>query len=213
MFGSEARIIGNLFLGNVAGANGGGIAGSGCAPTVAGNIVAGNYAEQWAGGISFAVIDATVVNNTIVGNGSAWGGGGLSIWSPDASNPSSAHIANNVIAFNPGGGVAKGEYCTGTLDRNCVFGNDAWDYSWYDEPTGWWYDEPPPGATDFQADPLLVNWQQADCRLLRNSPCIDAGDNSWVPAWLTTDFYGAPRIFNGTVDVGAVEFHLSRHGP
>jgi hypothetical protein len=41
--------------------------------------------------------------------------------------------------------------------------------------------------------------------LLPGSPAIDAGDNALVPAGLTTDQVGAPRITNGTVDIGAYE--------
>ena len=44
-----------------------------------------------------------------------------------------------------------------------------------------------------------------------SSPAIDAGNNSLVPAGVTNDQRGPgfPRIFNGTVDIGAFERQLS----
>ena len=41
--------------------------------------------------------------------------------------------------------------------------------------------------------------------LLYGSPAIDAGNNTLIPAGITTDQRGDPRIFNGTVDIGAYE--------
>lgn len=41
--------------------------------------------------------------------------------------------------------------------------------------------------------------------------CINAGNNTYLPTDLTTDYTGNPRIYDGQVDIGAVEFmeHLS----
>jgi len=41
--------------------------------------------------------------------------------------------------------------------------------------------------------------------LLAGSPALDAGSNALVPAGVTTDQRGLPRISNGTVDIGAFE--------
>ena len=45
-----------------------------------------------------------------------------------------------------------------------------------------------------------------DFYLLPDSPAIDAGDNSLIPAGSITDLAGRPRIVNAIVDLGAYEF-------
>ncbi len=74
-------------------------------------------------------------------------------------------------------------------------------------------------------DPLFVNPGNGDYRLLPGSPCIDAGDNTAVPAGITTDLDGDPRFVddpntidsgNGdppVVDMGAFEFQGASQCP
>ncbi len=49
--------------------------------------------------------------------------------------------------------------------------------------------------------------------LLDGSPAFDAGNNALVPAGLTTDQRGLPRVFDGTVDIGAFESQTVLAGP
>jgi hypothetical protein len=49
-----------------------------------------------------------------------------------------------------------------------------------------------------------VDRDSGNLRLLPDSPCINAGNNDLVVG--STDLDGNPRIFNGTVDMGAYEF-------
>lgn len=62
-----------------------------------------------------------------------------------------------------------------------------------------------PGFGNISANPQLVQPGAGDVRLADESPCIDAGDNLWVPGDVTTDLAGFARIQNGTVDMGAYE--------
>ncbi len=59
---------------------------------------------------------------------------------------------------------------------------------------------PPGGVGNFTNAPLFVD----QVRLQPNSPCINAGNNTYAPAGL--DLGGTPRIVGSTVDVGAYEF-------
>ncbi|UCG58587.1 MAG: right-handed parallel beta-helix repeat-containing protein [Phycisphaerales bacterium] len=72
------------------------------------------------------------------------------------------------------------------------------------------------GAGNIAADPCFVDsgygpdevfgTEDDNLRLLPDSPCIDTGDNSAVPADVTTDLDGNARIANARVDMGAYEY-------
>jgi hypothetical protein len=54
-------------------------------------------------------------------------------------------------------------------------------------------------------DPLFADAGALDFRLQDISACINAGNDSLVPAGLDTDLDGSPRIQGGAVDMGAYE--------
>jgi predicted outer membrane repeat protein len=76
-----------------------------------------------------------------------------------------------------------------------------------------------PGIGILNANPLFVTnpdpgidgtWDGVDdnfgdLRLQFGSPCIDAGDNSAIPAGITTDLDGNPRVYIALTDMGAYE--------
>jgi len=66
-----------------------------------------------------------------------------------------------------------------------------------------------PGAivdlgSNIEADPLFFNQAGSDFRLPTGSPCVDHGTNQ---LWMVdaVDLAGAPRMVNGTVDIGTYE--------
>ncbi len=62
------------------------------------------------------------------------------------------------------------------------------------------------GSGNICADPKLVDPAAGDVHESASSPTVNAGNNSLIPAGLTTDYYGAARVSGGTVDIGAAEF-------
>lgn len=60
---------------------------------------------------------------------------------------------------------------------------------------------PTSGANNITGNPLFR--ASGDYRLMTNSPCLNAGNNSYVSE--STDIDGNPRIESGTVDMGAYE--------
>jgi PKD repeat protein len=64
----------------------------------------------------------------------------------------------------------------------------------------------PTGLGNITNAPLFVDRLNGNLRLHSNSPCINAGDNTYASG--PTDLDGNPRIVNGTVDMGAYEWQV-----
>ncbi len=60
------------------------------------------------------------------------------------------------------------------------------------------------GEENISAHPLFLDRLNGNLRLQSNSPCINAGKNTYVTSG--TDLDGNPRTVGGTVDIGAYEF-------
>ena len=191
--------------------NGGGVSCYYSSPTLTNCTISGNTANQYGGGVSCYSSFPTLTNCTISRNTANYHGGGVSFYysSPKLTNCTIAHnaadvdggaiasdgggsVVNTLIAFNTSG-IYYSAGAPDTFHHNCVWGNDAYNYSGIPDPTG----------TDgnISTDPLMIA-----CHLLPGSPCIDAGDNGAVGSdW--TDFDGEPRIGGSQVDIGADEFY------
>jgi hypothetical protein len=63
--------------------------------------------------------------------------------------------------------------------------------------------DPTQGIGNVTNAPLFVDYTHGDLRLQSNSPCINAGNNSYV--FTAADADGNSRIVGGTVDIGAYE--------
>ena len=61
------------------------------------------------------------------------------------------------------------------------------------------------GNNIFNQDPLFVDAANGNFSVVANSPAIDAGNNADVPAFITEDVAGNPRISGGKVDIGIYE--------
>lgn len=160
------------------------------AARVVGNLIVGalDLTGPQPGGISLLVTagsgDFTVVNNTVADNDSG-------VVVDGAAGAIAGVLANNVVAGNTSTGidVAAAVAATFTNDHNLLFGNGP--------------DSFVAGPGTLFADPLFVGGD--DYHLQPASPAIDAGDDADVPADVTTDLDGQPRIAGAAVDIGAFE--------
>jgi hypothetical protein len=150
----------------------------------------GNSATQWGGGA-----DSSTLNNCALnGNSASYGGGALNCTLSNCTlvansatigggGADSGTVRNSIVYYNTA--PASPNYAGGLLDYCCT--------------------TPLPGGRtgNFTNAPLLVDQAGGNLRLQSNSPCINAGNNSYAPG--ATDSDGNPRIVGGTVDVGAYE--------
>ncbi len=144
----------------------------------------------------------TLSNCTLTGNSAATAGGLVAIWAasswldPDTTARLTANLASQ---FRRRGifRAADQLHCSITTPRR-IAQLDC-------ERLNHCCTTPLPGGTgNFTNAPLFVDQAGGDLRLQTNSPCINAGLNTYASG--DTDMDGNPRISGGTVDVGAYEF-------
>jgi hypothetical protein len=192
---SSADLIDSLFLGNSAASSGGAIGGIG-AVTLTNCILIGNV-----GAIGGAIwgVPGKLTNCTFTGNISRNNPGG-------ALNGCDGAVTNCML-WNDRGAGAESEIYNSNLDsppavmNSDIQGGYAGTGNIDADPL--FYRDPSPGADGTWG---TADDDYGDLRLLPNSPCIDAGSNSAVPAGVTTDLAGNPRIFDfpGVNDPGAI---------
>jgi len=199
---STPTITSNIITGNTAGRDGGGILCSSSSPVITSNTIAGNTATGLVasgGGISCYTSSVIITNNTLTSNTADWGGGihcyyqcsltvtNTILWDNSASQGKEIWVGSTTfpstltISYS---NVENGQSgCH--VDPGCTL-------DW--------------GAGMIDAAPLLSDPASNDFHLTWSSPCRQAGNNSTVTELF--DFEGDPRIHDGTVDMGADEFHL-----
>jgi|GEM_PF-5587825 len=204
-------------------------------PTITGNIITANgpwgyYGEgcgiTTANTITFVIANNIITNNTV---------DGIQMLLPYPYGAGDAHVVNNTISGNSGAGVNSNKSVVLTLINNIItnnltngiyfgdsynWGNPNSDYNdvWNNAPANYG-GIAAAGTHDICADPRFASSVGADYHLQSDSPCIDIGDNSAVPSWLTTDLYGKNRFTDGNrdgsvvVDMGADESPRPNHPP
>jgi CSLREA domain-containing protein len=229
-------LTGVTFSGNLAGGRadgaGGGLADGFGALTMTNVTVANNNLTDGlaGGGLAFwQGATATLTNVTVAGNTAtgAFGGGGVYV-APGAN----VYLNNVLVAGNStdgsGGGVLVGRLVIGppghlVLNSSLVAGNAAGgagadvsgpvDSSSTNYTIGYPAEVSALGqivAVDGAGNPLLADngGPTPTIALVPGSPAIDAGNNSLVPASVTTDQRGLTRITGAAVDLGAYEVQL-----
>ena len=181
-----------------------------------------------------ALTNCTIRANTATG-GSATGGGvyftGSFSSSPALTN---CTISGNVAASGGGVYCKYYSYDPGPTLTNCILWGDTPQEIYvsgsvnslvvmFSDIQGGYA-----GTGNINLDPRFVNAPGGDFHLRADSPCIDLGNNAAVPAGITTDIDGDPRIVRGrplhvtlprpgqplpptpppVIDMGADEFKL-----
>jgi hypothetical protein len=157
------------------------------------------------------VVNSIVVSNSAIGTGGMRGGTARNcLFYDNVSTDGSGGMAygtaiNCTFIRNTSRRGGYGGMSHGTAYNSIFFGNlqvfDAQASSLYFSCAP----DVTPGVNGNIAEPpLFVDADANDFRVLPNSPCIDAGSNDYAAG--AYDLIGNPRIFNGTVDMGAYEF-------
>jgi hypothetical protein len=157
--------------------------------------------------------NSATLSGFMLTNGLTYDVGGAGVWcqSTYAVVSNCVIIGNGASASSSFGYASGGGAYGGTLN-NCIvyfntnnspFGGANYDGS----PMNYCCTTPDPGGSgNITNAPLFVDQASGDLRLQPNSPCINAGNNSYVTN--LTDLDGHPRISGGTVDMGAYELQF-----
>ncbi len=206
------------FTGNTAdgsNATGGGMFNGGSNPMVTNCSFTANTAAYRGGGMyNFSDSSPMVTSCTFDANVAGVSGGGM--WNSSGSSPTVTNCMFSGNRADFGGGMRN---VSAASVRNCTFtGNEATDACISNSATGnaiansvIWDNCPSqiigpgvvaysaveggwPGTGNTNADPQFVDPAGGDFHLLPGSPCIDAANNLFVPAGITTDLDGNPRF-------------------
>ena len=157
-------------------------------PEVTNSVFNGNNAPL-GGAVYVENNNATIINSTFANNQADNGAGIYSLLEGE-ERPT---VTNSIIYGNQGNAIAN-EGGTTVVNNSIVQGGYA-------------------GDGNLDTDPLFLDAENGDLRIIGDSPGIDVGNNELVadedPTNPPLDIAGNPRIFNNTVDLGAYELNES----
>ncbi|MDY7092394.1 MAG: choice-of-anchor Q domain-containing protein [Acidobacteriota bacterium] len=179
-------------------------------PTITNNLIVNNSSSATmpgmsinAGGVYASGGSPKIVGNTFYQNkvnnmdtvGLPSHGGALYADNSDCT------FADNIVANNSVTGLGRqggGVWVSGgstALSTNCY---------WSNSPADIYGASLQPG--DLQDDPQFYDPGSGDFELQSTSPCINAGNSTFLPSGDSTDRYGEPRIVDSAMDMGACEY-------
>jgi hypothetical protein len=185
------------------------MASGGASPTLVNCSFVGNSAAHTAGAMLIEPPESPVlINCTFAGNRSSGYSG--AIFCGDGCDP----VLTNCILWantQEKGDIEHAQINSGMLNYCCVQG-------WSPELRGIGNFGEDPMFVDLDGPDNEIGTEDDDLRLNPNSPCIDSGDSTALPADVTDldadgdttepipfDIEGHPRVRGGTVEVGAYE--------
>ena len=184
---AAADISNSVFIGNSSPASGGAILNMMSNPTITNCSFTQNSAD-----IGGAIANAQA--NPIISNSILWGNtattAGDDLFNAPEGDYFGMYFTESFPVFNYNdiascGGSAM--TCGAGSDESCWVASFGID-----------------GGGNIDEDPLFTG-PPTSVILDAASPCVDSGDNSFIPAEITTDIIGNDRIVNTTVDMGAYE--------
>ena len=225
-FETPTTLINCVFEGNSTTGNEPGTGGGGAyffaAPTLTNCVFANNTAADNGGGV-LLMAGATIVNATFYNNRTTSSGGAIAV---GTNNPFT--LQNSILVGNAAADAASGHQVRVnnsnaahviTLQNNLIEGGA--DPMGTDQ--GVTYQTPGSGnitQTDtVDEDDTAVVFASTTAgeanylRLVDGSPAVNAGNDTYIPAGITTDAAEAMRIQGGTVDLGAYESALAPTAP
>jgi hypothetical protein len=202
---SSAALSDCSFNGNSAQYGGGLLHNTDSPLTINDCLFSGNLGTYSAGAIEDDGVGVLTLNNcTVSSNTSTEDGGGIVAWSVAVNNSilwgNAPPQSPQMLGFN-----------TATVTHSDIQGGFSGPGNVDADPKFVRNPSPGPDGTWGTADD-----DYGDLRLQPDSPCIDAGDNTAVPAGVTTDLAGKSRFvdFPGVNDPGAiVDIGAYEHGP
>lgn len=197
-FAGDIDIVDSFLIGNRSFRGGGAVATYSTSPRIINCYIAGNASPVGSG--FYVNQNALIVNCTVVGNPTIASGGGVG--GALYVNGGSPVVVNSIMRGN---GTGTSEFSNvwvqggaptirfssiGGLNGFAGNGNVNLD----------------PGFVDLDGPDDAFGTRDDQPRLPANSPLRDIGDASLLPADVTTDLFGGPRLVGDTVDMGADEF-------
>ena len=193
--GSSVNVINTVFNDNSAGDNGGAIYTSNDDELSVFNSLFFDNQSSGGGAIHTRFVDTlNVINSTFYNNQ----GGDADSIRTSGSFRDGGTIANNI--FTGDSAIERTQIIRGSRSSEFNISNNIVN-GIFPLPSS---DDDLTGGNNLTEDPLFVDPDNNDFRLQLTSPGIDAGSNDAIN--LSTDILRNPRIFNGTVDIGAFEY-------
>ena len=223
----SALILACRFVLNTAAERGGAIANLRSIAVIDHSVFTSNHVGYHGGAAIANDQSDPIVLDCLFADNNGWVARGSAMYNID----SAPTIVNCTFARNIDGDGAIYNVSSSPTVANAVFWENAWcqindtdgssSHVRYSDVQWGWAGE---GEGNIDEDPRFVDLWGEDYRLLPDSPCIDAGDNTAVPEDLVTDLDGNPRFVDDPntedsgigypcVDMGAYEFQVEESCP